>query len=171
MHVKWELLPTHPALDIELESFVSFSRSLRLPVTKKLMQERSRIAVTALSIEEFKASNGYIEKFLRRSNVRKSVYLHGRGGSILPISHAERMTELRNVTGNYPLKNIYNMDESGLFYRIGPRKSYLAPTNSSQTIKETDLQGEKARVSIVLCVNGDGSDNLSVRYIGHAAYP
>ena len=62
------------------------------------------------------------------------------------------------------------MDESGLFYRMGPRKSYLAPTESSQTVRGTDFQRQRARVSIVLYVNGDGLHNLPVRYIGHGTY-
>ena len=100
---------------------MSFARSLRLAVTRQLIQERANIIATALGIEEFKASNGYIERFRRRNCVGKSVRLHERGVSILPRNHVERMMELRTVTGNYPQKNIYNMDESGFFYRMGPR--------------------------------------------------
>ena len=56
--VKRELILTHQALEAELEMFVSFTRNLRLPVMRQLMQERTKIAPTALAIEEFKASNG-----------------------------------------------------------------------------------------------------------------
>ena len=51
--------------------------------------------------------------------------IQSRSGSILPRNQMERLTELKIVTGNYPLKDVYNMDESGLPYRMGPQKSYL----------------------------------------------
>ena len=49
---------------------------------------------------------------------------------------------------------------------MGPRKSYLAPTESSQTVRGTDFQRQRARVSIVLYVNGDGLHNVPVQYMG-----
>ena len=62
------------------------------------MQERAKIAATALGIEHFKSSNVYVERFLRRSSVGKLVRLHDRSGLILPSNHVERMTEPRIVT-------------------------------------------------------------------------
>ena len=57
------------------------------------------------------------------------------------------------------------MGESGLFYKIGPRRSYLGPTQNSRTVRGTDLKSNKARVSIFLCVNGDGSHLVPVQFI------
>ena len=51
----------------------------------------------------------------------------------------------------------------------GTSKSYLAPTESSRTVYGTDLQRNKARIIIVLCVNGDGSHFVPVQYIDHSA--
>ena len=52
-----------------------------------------------------------------------------------------------------------------------PRRSYLAHTESSRTVRGTDLQRNKARISTVLCLNGDGSHFVPVQYIGHSANP
>ena len=90
------------------------------------MQERARIAAQKCSVQNFKSSNGYIEKFLRRTEVHNSVRLHGRENSALPASHSEKMAEIRSITQGYPLRNIYNMEETGLFYRMCPRMSYLS---------------------------------------------
>ena len=54
---------------------------------------------------------------------------------------------------------------------MGPRRSYLAPTESSRTVRGTDLQRSKARISILLCVNGDGSHYVPVQYICHSDNP
>ena len=109
----------YPAPEAKLENFVSFDRQLRLPVTRNLIQERARIAASTLGLSDFKTSKGYIERFIRRSQVKNSVHLHGRGGSSLPTNHEECMERLRAVSQNYPLRYIYNMHESELCIWIG----------------------------------------------------
>ncbi len=120
------MYPKHPIVDEELVKFVSFARNLRLPGTRRLIEERAQIIATTNDVSKFKASNGYIQNFIRRTGVHKSVRLHGKGGSSPLPEYAAKMVELRIVTSNYWLKNIYNVNVTGLFYRMGPRKSYLS---------------------------------------------
>ncbi len=63
------------------------------------------------------------------------------------------------------------MDESGLSYRISPRKSYLSPSEDPRHACETEFQRHKAMIIIVLFVNAYGSHSIPVRSIGHAAGP
>ena len=114
-YVKKELYTKNPEFDAELEGFVAFSRSLGLPVTREFMRERALTTANVWCISSFKASNGYIEKFMRRAVVQSSVHLDGRDGYIIPNGHEERMNQIREVCYEYPLRNIYNMNESGLF--------------------------------------------------------
>ncbi len=81
------------------------------------------------------------------------------------------MEELRHVAAKYLSKNLYNIDESGLFYGMRPRKSYLAPSEDPRRARGTELQRHKARFTIVLCVNADGSHSVPVRYVERAAEP
>ena len=81
------LAARYPALEAELENFVSFAQHLRLPVTRNLIEERARIVTSTLGLLEFKASNGSIERFIRRSQVKNSVRLHGRGCPRIPTNH------------------------------------------------------------------------------------
>ena len=73
LKVKRMLAARYLALEAELENFVSFARHFRLPVTRNLIQERARIAASTLGLSDFKASNGYIERFFRRSQVKKLI--------------------------------------------------------------------------------------------------
>ena len=168
---KRALYAKYPAIDDELLKFVKFARELRLPVTRHLMQERAKMVATTFGVDNFGGSNGFIEKLMRRWNILKSVHLHGRGGSVLPPNHEERMSEISAIAQSYRLENVYNMDESGLFYRLGSRMSYLSPTENRQNVLGTDLQRNKNRITIVLRVNGDGSHTMPVSYIGHVAGP
>ena len=57
LKVKRMLAARYPALEAELENFVSFARHLRLPVTRNLIHERARIAASTLGLNQ-PESNG-----------------------------------------------------------------------------------------------------------------
>ena len=89
------------------------------------MQERALKTALIRGITTFKASNGYIEKFVKRAGINRSVRLHMCGGSTIPNGYVERMNQIRDICSLYPLRNILNLDESVLFYRLCPRISYF----------------------------------------------
>ena len=92
--------------------------------------------------------------------------LRGKGRSFVPMDHTIRMEEIRSTFGNYSMKMVYNMDETGLFYRMCPNRTYLFALEDRSTTRGTELQKHKSRVTAVLCVNTDGSHTLPPRYIG-----
>ncbi|KAG3159003.1 hypothetical protein PC128_g21378 [Phytophthora cactorum] len=48
---------------------------------------------------------------------------HGESGSVDLQAAATEMQRLRNLIGSYPYANVFNMDETGLFYNAVPRGS------------------------------------------------
>jgi hypothetical protein len=76
----------------------------------------------------------------------------------------ERVQQLRCAIGNYRLCDVFNMDESAFFYNAVPRGSickHAAPA----------LKQNKARVTMAVCANADGSEKLPILYLGTAAAP
>ncbi len=136
-NVKRILRPKFPVVDSEIHKFVTFARRSKLPVTRQLMQKREFMIALTNNIADFNGSNGYIDKFIRRNNIHRSVRLHGRGGTAPPCNSEERMSEIRSIANAYPLHTIYNMDESGLFYRLCPRMSYLYSDETCATVRGT----------------------------------
>lgn len=76
---------------------------------------------------------------------------------MLPIGHAERMEEIRDIAANYSLQNIYNEDGSGLLFRMGPNHTYLLREEDRSSTRGTSLQKQKHRLTVVFCTNADGS--------------
>ena len=76
---------------------------------------------------------------------------------------------MRQISSPYPLANVYNTDESGLFYLMGPRNSYLPPPVKSLKARGTELQKQKARKTILMSANSNASHTIPVGYIGLAA--
>jgi hypothetical protein len=98
--------------------------------------------------QEPKWSNGWLDRFKKRHNI-KEYKLHGEGGSadIHNEDAVKQMDNLRAECSGYALKYIFNMDETGLFWKLQPDRS---------------LGGKKSkdRITHVLSANADGSEKL-----------
>jgi hypothetical protein len=74
------------------------------------------------------------------------------------------LPSLRKLIAEYAPKDVYNMDETGLFYRMAP----------SRTIAQRQIEGskkDKTRITVALTSNTTGDDKLPPLFIGHAKQP
>ena len=65
------------------------------------------------------------------------------------------LQELYNVIAQYDCENIYNMDETGLFFRMLPKYSLLMPDEDINAIR--GRKKSKERVTIIVCANASGT--------------
>lgn len=107
-------------------------------------------------------STGWLEGFKKRFQVSSRVR-HGEAGST-SASAEQEMRSLQTVAGEYEEDNVYNMDESGLFWRMMPSRGL-----SSQS--QPGLKKDKARITFVLATNATGTDRVPVWFIGKAKTP
>lgn len=73
---------------------------------------------------------------------------------------------LRELLTNYTPQNIFNADESGLFYKCLPD-----PTLAFKEEKYHGGKHSKERVTIFFAANMDGSEKLKPLLIGESAKP
>jgi len=73
---------------------------------------------------------------------------------------------LPEITKDYDIKNIFNCDETGLFYRLMPNKTIAYKGENCHGGKQS-----KERLTVLLCANADGSDKLKPLIIGKAKNP
>ena len=71
---------------------------------------------------------------------------------------------LREALKDYKLEFIYNMDETGLFYRMVPNRSLAS-------VQRCGVKKDKERVTVALCSNANGSDKLPLLIIGKRKKP
>lgn len=107
-------------------------------------------------------STGWLEGFKKRFNIGFRI----RQGEALstPEIAEEEMKGLQTIAGEYQEEDIYNMDETGLFWKMMPSRGLL--TRSLPGLKK-----DKARISIVFCTNSTGTDRLPLWFIGSAKKP
>lgn len=108
-------------------------------------------------------SNGWLNRFKKRY----ATQLHDRQDGVSPPplqAGRKEMRALKTLCGEFREDDIYNMDETGLFWRKPP---FGASPNQSQLTTNR----ENSRICLVLCTNSTGSDRLPLWVIGHTHMP
>ena len=124
-----------------------------------------------LSIDGFKASCGWVSKFILRNSIQSSIKLHENGNSLRNPNHGQRLEEIRELCAEYLPENVYNQDEHGLISRLCQNRSYLSTHESRRKVRCTLLQMSKQRITVSFATNVDASHKVPIRYIGSSKTP
>ena len=115
---------------------------------------------------EWKCSNGFLHQFCKRYGILSKKMC----GESLDCPDCSQFIEevLKPLMEEYEPQNIYNADETSLFY-----KSLSNHTMSfdSEQVHGSKLHQSKDRISLLLCTNMNGSEKLNPALIGKAARP
>ena len=107
--------------------------------------------------EKFKGSSGWIDNFKKRHNI-KQYTMHGEAASA-PIQDLSSMREnLRQTLRDYDPKDIFNCDETGLFWKMKP----------SRTLSNSSVAGSKQskdRITILLTCNSTRTEKMHPLFI------
>lgn len=88
------------------------ARSKNIPITGRLIQEKALMLAQEMSQDsEFKASNGWLQSWQRRYNVKSSV-LSGEGAEVTIDDINDWSQRLPSLCSGYALKDIFNADET-----------------------------------------------------------
>ena len=78
-----------------------------------------------MDIVDFKASNGWIESFRKRHGISFNV-ISGESASVPENVCDDWKEKLLELISGYEQKDVYNMDETGVFYRALPVPSIMS---------------------------------------------
>jgi DDE superfamily endonuclease/Tc5 transposase DNA-binding domain/Fission yeast centromere protein N-terminal domain len=111
-----------------------------------------------------KFSNGWLEGFQWRFNLREYVQ-HGEASSaaINTPDSQEQMQVVRDLSKEYGPKDTYNMDETGLFWKLTPERTLATEAGSGG-------KKSKDRLTLAFTCNGVG-DKEDVWVIGRSKNP
>jgi hypothetical protein len=89
---------------------------------------------------------------------------HGEAAAVDTEALEVDLQSIREALQSYPNEDIYNMDETGLYWKATP----------DRTLASEEIAGgkkEKARITANFCCNVTGSDKLPIWFIGKAKNP
>ncbi|XP_064479166.1 tigger transposable element-derived protein 4-like [Ornithodoros turicata] len=156
----------YPEVEVALLEWLKNARSANLPVHGPVLIAKAEALALQLGMPDFKCSNGWLERFKKRHAVR-STPINGESGAVnqdtVDTWRRNRLVELLEV---YPDRDIYNLDEAALFYKLLHKRTYTTADGSSSGAKQS-----KERITVLFGANATGDDKLPLLILGKAGKP
>lgn len=158
------------------------ARKVPLPVTRatimsfgaaakiQLSEATSTSAADKKKLTSFAASEKWAKNFVSRHGMIHT-RLHGEAGSVDDEAIEEGMAKIRDETKKYDLNNIFNVDETGIFFRLLPNRTFLSKGENRKTARGTKGMKAKDRVSAYMCTNASGTAKVDMSIIGKSNNP
>uniref|UniRef100_H3AAG5 HTH CENPB-type domain-containing protein n=1 Tax=Latimeria chalumnae TaxID=7897 RepID=H3AAG5_LATCH len=151
----------HPDVEEALFLWFKNARAQDVPVSGPILQIKAEKLATGLGHTDFKCSNGWLDRFKERH----SITFHAICGEANSVKQVWRGTTLLRVLQQYSPENVYNADESSLFYRLLPHVTCLKGETCNGGKRSKD------RISILPFANMTGSGKLPMLVIGKSTKP
>lgn len=142
-------------------------RSTGAPVTGPIIQAKAKILSKLIDVNSnFGASDGWFSRWKKRYGIR-FLSITGEKLSSNKAAAEDYIEKFAGVRHGYSPQQIYNADESGLFFKQLPKKSYVSKNEKSAP----GYKMSKERLSILACSNVTGNHKLPLMVIGKSAKP
>lgn len=156
--------PMYASVDEAVLAWFKSTRTQNLPISGGLIKEKALEFSLQLGELNFKASTGWLDNWKRRSGICQVC------GDINEVSDEDctkwQRDTLPNLLKNYQAEDIFNADETGLFFNCLP--------DNILTFKNQKCHGEKnskQRVTLMIGTNMNGSEKLKLLLIGKSSEP
>uniref|UniRef100_A0A914XFN0 HTH CENPB-type domain-containing protein n=1 Tax=Plectus sambesii TaxID=2011161 RepID=A0A914XFN0_9BILA len=140
-------------------------RAKNAVISGLMIQEEAKKFAQKLDIPDFEPSNGWLGRWKTKENVTFHK-IQGETGAADQAGAAQWVKNvLPNLLADYDAKNIYNADETGLYYKALP-----SGTMAAKGEKPEGGKTQKDRITALFLCNMDGSDK-HVFMIGRSKKP
>ena len=141
------------------------TRDEGIPVNGPVLKEKAIQYSKELGMENFKASNGWFERWKSRHEITFKTVSGEAKSCTKEMTASWEESTLPTILSNYVLRDIYNADEFGLFYRALPDKSL-------QLKSETCVGGKHSKIRLTGLAAGNAvGDKLPMFVIGKSKKP
>lgn len=156
----------HERVDKGLLQWFSQKRKENVPLSGPILQQKASEMGSKIEDKDFVCSKSWIERFKKRHCII--------GGKIVGESASVDMnvvsdwfkTVWPDLRKNYSSDNIFNADETGLFYKLTPDKTLKFQGESCSGGKLS-----KVRITVLVAANMSGTDKRKLFIIGKSATP
>jgi len=159
-----------PSLEEALYKWFQSLCSQNIPVSQDVLRVKAvefynKAKESGTQLSNFEASKGWLEKFQKRYNSSSKI-ITGESGSVI-LEHVESgRKRLQELIALFDIENVYNADETGLFFRLGPNKTLATKNDKAKGTKKN-----KERITVLLCCNATGSKKFKPLVIGKYQNP
>lgn len=163
--VRMNRLPTKThAFDQKLYEWFQNKRARNFLISQENLKGMALKLANKYNVKDFKASDGYINRFRARHKI-KSRSVVGEAGIVKTDAIEEFKVFYNLKLLEYEPKNIFNADETGLFWRHNANRTLVVNEHDKASGKFS-----KERVTILFCVSLEG-EKMKPVVIGKAKSP
>ena len=98
-------------------------RAKNLPVSGPTLIEKATKFANELNVEDFKASQGWLDNFKKRNNISSKVMAGECESVSTNVTEGWKSNVLPKLIEKWDPKDIYNCDETGLFFKMLPNRT------------------------------------------------
>lgn len=131
--------------------------------TGNLLKEKALMIAKEKDCLGFRASNGWLCKFNKKYGISLKT-LSGEAANKGVEDYEDFYSVIKKKISEYPDENIYNCDETALFFKQAPSKSLVSKIRKG-------IKKYKDRITILFCTNLTGSHKLKPLVIGKSKNP
>ena len=166
LHSKSSRPAQFPIIEERLNEFFIMARALKMPITAAVLQQRALVICESLvksaaddsdreKLRSFVASQGWVSNFVKRWALR-SVSLSGEGGSVNGAQVSGYIAALREKLREFDPSCIFNVDETGLFFKLLPRRTYISSFEDKRSVRGTKAMPAKDQITAYIATNSNG---------------
>lgn len=155
-----------PEVDKAMNEWFSAVTERGVRISGPMLEQKAEFFAEKIGHSDFKATEGWISRWKDRHNIKFKRF-HGEKSSADTNGANEwSLAKLPEILKKISPQDIYNADETGLFYRATP--------DGSLCYKRETLEGSKKamdRITVLCCCNMTGTDKKKLLIIGKSAKP
>jgi transposase-like protein len=110
----------YPQLEEAVALFIQEARAENVPLSGPIVQEKAKVFAARLGITNFEASNGWLTKFNIRNGITYKTICGESAAVNVEIADDWKTNVLPDLLKDYEAKNVFNADETGLFFKCLP---------------------------------------------------
>ncbi|KAK3085826.1 hypothetical protein FSP39_009246 [Pinctada imbricata] len=158
-----------PEVEDALLKWFANARTHNVTVSGEMMREKARDFALKLGVpdSEFDCSVGWLERFkARHAIVFKRVCGESNDVATDSVALSDWKSKLATILKDYSASDVFNADETGIFYKLMPDKTLEFKSVSCHGGKQS-----KERLTVMVAANMSGTEKLPLMVIGKSANP
>lgn len=157
--------PDNPDVDECVLKWFTQARDKNIPLSGTLVRAKAEEFAVSLGKNNFKASSGWLDGFKERNEISfKSVC--GESSSVDQGAANEWKEKVVQIIKHAQDRDIFNVDETGLFFKCTPAKTLAFKGEKCSGGKHS-----KDRITLLVGANMDGTEKLPLLMIGKSRNP
>jgi len=157
---------TYPDVEQALMMWFKQARALNIPLSGPVLVAKASQLAAELGHSDFKCSDGWLTRFKSRHDITFRT-ISGEAAAVdTDVVHQWQQDVLGPLLRRYSADDVYNADETGLFYQMLPSKSMMIKGDQCSGGKHS-----KVRITLLVCANMTGRDKLPLFAIGKSQKP